>query len=176
MEGNNSGNKWSQAAVKGLILALITVACNTVSYITQNQFLNILSFIVRTVASIWLLIFFMKQYHTSTGQKPFSFGLAVVLFSSFICAFYDAAALQWLFPDIMDQVTEAMNQSLSMIPSDQQGLVDSMMDHYPVIAFFSSFIKDFIIGLIVAAIANSSIKGKDDIFNGEGKDTTDELA
>ena len=176
MDGNNKSINWSQAAVKGLVLALITVICNTATYLTQNQFVSILAFLVRTAGSIWLLVYFMKQYYSSTGQNPFNFALAVVLFSSFICAFYDAAAVAWIFPNMMDQVQEALNQSMSMFPSDQQGLLDGMMEHYPRIAFFSTLIKDFVFGLIVAAIANSSIKGKSDIFNGESNSDTDELA
>ena len=177
MDTNNKGIMWSQAAVKALILALVTVACNTISYLFPgNGIISTLVFLVRTAASIWLLVTFMKQYWKTTGQNPFSFAMAIVLFSSFICAFYDAAALAWIFPSLMDTVQEAVSQSLSMFPSDQQGLVGQMMDHYPRIAFFSTFIKDFIFGLIVAAIANSSIKSKSDIFSGESKDSDDELA
>ncbi|MBO4558243.1 MAG: DUF4199 domain-containing protein [Bacteroidales bacterium] len=174
MSTQNNGSMWSQAALKGLLLALVTVACNTVTYLVPgNGFVSILMFLVRTAASIWLLVSFMKQYHAATGQNPFNFGLAVVLFSSFICAFYDAAALAWIFPGLMDQVNEAMAQSMSMFPSSQQGILDNMMEHYPRIAFFSTLIKDFLFGLIVAAIANSSYKSKSP-FDGDSQE--DELA
>ena len=174
MSEYSNGYKWSQAAVKGLLLALVTVACNTISYlIPGNALVSTLMFIVRLAASIWLLVLFMKQFKATTGQEPFSFGVAVVLFSSLICAFYDAAALAWLFPGLMEQVTDALNQSLSTMPSEAQGIMERMMDHYPRIAFFSTFIKDFILGLIVAAIANSSMRSKDP-FAADNKE--DELA
>ncbi|MBR3744206.1 MAG: DUF4199 domain-containing protein [Bacteroidales bacterium] len=170
------GYKWSQAAVKGLLLALITIVCNTITYIFHGStIVSLLAFIVRTVASIWLLVTFMKQYAATTGENPMGFALCTVLLSSLVCAFYDAAAIAWLFPSLMGQIDEAMTQSLSMMPAEGQGIMERMMDHYPRIAFFSTFIKDFIFGLIVAAIANSSTRKKD-IFGDEGKQEEDELA
>ena len=179
MDSTNKGTMWSQAAVKGLILALITVACNTVSYLfLGNTFVSLLTWIVRTVGSIWLLVSFMKQFYEATGQKPFSFALMIVLFSSFICAFYNAAAMAWLFPEIMEQAQEAMSQSMSMFPSEMQSIAAQTADMMtsPRFTFFSTFVGDFIFGLIVAAIANSAIRSKSDIFGGEGNNTDDELA
>lgn len=170
------GYKWSQAAVKGLLLALITIVCNTITYIFPGStIVSLLAFIVRTVASIWLLVTFMKQYAATTGENPMSFAFCTVLLSSLVCAFYDAAAIAWLFPSLMGQIDEAMTQSLSMMPAEGQGIMERMMDHYPRIAFFSTFIKDFVFGLIVATIANSSNRKKD-IFGDEGKQEEDELA
>lgn len=171
-----NGYKWSQAAVKGLLLALVTIVCNTITYIFPGSAVaSLLAFLVRTVASVWLLITFMKQYAATTGESPMGFAICTVLLSSLVCAFYDAAAIAWLFPGLMEQIDEAMAQSMSMFPSDSQGIMDSMMDHYPRIAFFSTFIKDFVFGLIVAAIANSSTRKKD-IFGEDGRQEEDELA
>ena len=171
-----NGYKWSQAATKGLLLALITIACNTVSYLFPDSgFLSILLFIVRTVASVWLLVVFMKQYTATTGQSAFGFALCTVLLSSLICAFYDAACFAWLFPELGDKVNEAMSASMGSMPAEAQSIMERMMDHYPRIAFFSSFLKDFVFGLIVAAIANSAGKSKDPFAN-DGKAEEDELA
>lgn len=171
-----NGYKWSQAATKALLLALVTIACNTISYLfPDSRVLSILLFIVRTVASIWLLVSFMKQFTATTGQSAMSFALCTVLLSSLICAFYDAACFAWLFPSMAEKVNEAVSQSMSMMPAESQSVMERMMDHYPRIAFISSFIKDFLIGLIVAAIANSSGKSKDP-FAEEVKKEEDELA
>lgn len=171
-----NGYKWSQAAVKGLLLALVTIACNTISYLfPDSQVLSLLMFVVRTVASVWLLVIFMKQFTATTGQSAMGFALCTVLLSSLICAFYDAASFAWLFPSLGEKVSEAMNQSLGSMPSEAQSVMERMMDHYPRIAFISSFIKDFLFGLIVAAIANSSSKSKDPFAN-DGKKEEDELA
>jgi hypothetical protein len=172
----SNGYKWSQAAVKGLLLALVTIVCNTITYIFPgNAIVSLLAFLVRTALSIWLLVSFMKQYAATTGENPMSFALRTVLLSSLVCAFYDAAAMAWLFPSLIEQINDAMAQSLSMFPSDSQGVMEQMMDHYPRIAFFSTFVKNFIIGLIVAAIANSSTRKKD-IFGGDGRQEENELA
>ena len=165
------GYQWSQAAAKGLLLALITIACNTVTYLFPDKtVINILMFVVRTVASIWLLVTFMKQYAATTGGSPMGFALCTVLLSSLVCAFYDAAAMAWLFPGLMEQVNESMSQSMSMIPSEGMSVVEKMMDNLPKIMFFSTFIKDFLFGLIVAAIANSSTRKKDIFSDGEKED------
>jgi len=169
-----NGYKWSQAAVKGLLLALITVVCNTLSYLINSPALNILFFIVRTVASIWLLLSFMKQYTRTTGEPAMGFALCTVLFSSLICAFWDSACYAWFFPSLVEQVNEAMAQSMSMLPAESQSIMENMMDHYPRIALFSTFIKCFIEGIIVAAIGNSSTRSKD-IFKEEGNAPKDEL-
>ena len=167
----SKGYKWSQAAVKGLLLALITIACNTVTYLFPDSgFLSVAMFIIRTVASIWLLVVFMKQYAAATGGSAMSFALCTVLLSSLICAFYDAAAYAWLFPNIAEKVTEAMEASFSQFPAEGQAIAERMMDHFPRIAFFSSFIKDFLFGLIVAAIANSSTTKKDIFADGNKED------
>ena len=169
----SKGYQWSQAASKALLLALITIACNTVSYLfPDSTVISMLVFVVRTVASIWLLVAFMKQYAATTGQSPMGFALCTVLLSSLICAFYDAAALAWLFPGLMDKVNEAMSQSMSMVPAEGMSIFENMMDNLPTITFFSTFIKDFLFGLIVAAIANSSTRKKDIFSDGE----KDELA
>ena len=171
-----NGYKWSQAAVKALLLALVTIACNTITYLfPSTPWLSMVMFVVRTVACVWLLVTFMKQYAATTGQSPMGFALCTVLLSSLICAFYDAASFAWLFPSMGETVTEAMNQSLSTMPAEAQSVMERMMDNYPKIAFFSSFIKDFLFGLIVAAIANSSTTKKDP-FATDGKQEEDELA
>ena len=165
------GYKWSQAAVKGLLLALITIACNTVTYLFPDSgFLSMAMFIVRTVASVWLLVVFMKQYAAATGGSAMNFALCTVLLSSLICAFYDAAAYAWLFPNLAEKVTEAMDASFAQFPAEGQAIAERMMDHFPRIAFFSSFIKDFLFGLIVAAIANSSTTKKDIFADGNKED------
>ena len=157
-----NGYKWSQAATKALLLALVTIACNTISYLfPDSQVLSILLFIVRTVASVWLLVVFMKQFTATTGQSAMSFALCTVLLSSLICAFYDAACFAWLFPSMAEKVNEAMSQSMSMMPAEGQSVMERMMD--------------FLFGLIVAAIANSSGKSKDP-FAEEVKKEEDELA
>ena len=119
----------------------------------------------------------LRERHGQSGRLSLSNDMTflAVLLSSLICAFYDAACFAWLFPSMAEKVNEAMSQSMSMMPAEGQSVMERMMDHYPRIAFISSFIKDFLIGLIVAAIANSSGKSKDP-FAEEVKKEEDELA
>lgn len=175
---NSNSNKWAQAATYGLLLALVTVVCNTINYLLpDSQIISILVWIVRTVASVWLLVRFMKQYAAASGESAFGYGLMIVLFSSLVTAFYDAAAVAWIFPGMMDKVNEALNQSLSMLPAESQSIAASIMDNYVSFSFFTKLIGNFLFGLIVAAIANSSAKSKS-IFDGDGTDNSsdDELA
>lgn len=171
---NSNSNKWAQAATYGLLLALVTVVCNTINYLLpDSQIISILMWIVRTVASVWLLVRFMKQYAAASGESAFGYGLMIVLFSSLVTAFYDAAAVAWIFPGMMDKVNEALNQSLSMLPAESQSVAASIMDNYVSFSFFTKLLGNFLFGLIVAAIANSSMKSKS-IFDGNGNSSDDD--
>lgn len=172
------GYKWSQAASKGLLLAAVSVLCNTLSCLFPSAMvLGWLIFVVRTFVSIWLLVYFMKQYAAETGTSPFGFGAATVLLSSLICAFYDTACIVWLFPDLMNQVNEAMSLYMGSIPAESQSAAEAMMDNLPHLMFFATFIKCFIEGILAAAIITPSIRSNDP-FSGmdqSGDEPKDEL-
>lgn len=178
MSEYTNGYKWSQAAVKALLLAAVTIVCNTITYLLPDStFLSLLVWVFRTVASVWLLVIFMKQFSAATGEGAMGFALCTVLLSSLVCAFYDAAAIAWLFPDMLDTVTEALTQSMNTIPAEGQSILERFIDHYPRFHFFAAFIKNFLFGLIVAAIANSSSRKKDIFTDGAASEAEeDELA
>ncbi len=167
------GYKWSQAASKGLLLAAVSVLCNTLSCLFPTSLaLGWLIFAVRTFASIWLLVYFMKQYAAETGGSPFGFGAATVLLSSLICAFYDTACIVWIFPDMMTQVNEAMSLYMGSIPAESKSAVEAMMDNLPHLMFFATFIKCLTEGLLAAAIITPSIRSNDP-FSGMEQDNNE---
>ncbi len=174
MDEFGKGYKWSQAAAKGLVLAAVSVLCNTLSCLfPTSAALSWLIFVVRTGVSIWLLLYFMKQYAAATGTSPFGFGVATVLLSSIICAFYDTACIVWIFPGLMTQVNDAMALYMNNLPAESQSVADKMTDNLPHIMFVSSFIKCFLEGLLASAIINPSIRS-DNPFGTADSDGDDE--
>ena len=170
MNDFGKGYKWRQAATKGLLLAAVSVLCNTVSCLfPASVALGWLIFVMRTGVSIWLLLCFMKQYAAETGSSPFGFAVATALLSSVICAFYDTACIVWLFPDMMTQVNEVMAVYLNSVPAESLSVAESMMDNLPHLMFIATFIKCFIEGLVAAAIITPSIRSNDP-FSGTDTD------
>lgn len=176
MEQYDNSYKWSQAASKGLILAGACIAITAITYLNLNDVLNAILQLARTVLCIWLLVRFMKDYHNTTGQPAMSFALATVLLSSIICAFFDAASYAWLFPSLKESVEAAFNETISQVPAQGVEIMENIMDGMPKWMLIVGFIKDYLIGLIAAAIINSNINSKSTIFDGEGTEEEDELA
>ena len=177
MEEYDNRYKWSQAAAKGLILAGACIALTALTYLSSSVLLNSVLQIGRTFLCIWLLIRFMQEYNRTTGQPAMGFARATVLLSSIICAFFDAASYMWIFPSLKETVEAAFNEAVMQIPEEGRYLMENMMDNMPKWTFIVGFLKDYVIGIIAAAIANSSINSRNSIFDGTDKEEEeDELA
>ena len=168
--------KWTQAASKGLVLAAATIVLTIPTNLNIGTVPNVVLEIVRTVACIWLLVRFMKGYLETTGQSPLGFAVATVLFSSVICAFFDAASYTWLFPEVKAQVEAAFEEAIAQVPSEGASIMENFMDAMPKWLLIVGFIKNFLIGLIAASITNSCLGSRKTIFDGDNKDEEDELA
>lgn len=177
MEEYDNRYKWSQAAAKGLILAGACIALTALTYLSSSVLLNSVLQIGRTFLCVWLLVRFMQEYSRTTGQEPLSFGLATVLLSSLICAFFEAASYAWLFPELKTIVEAAFDEAIAQVPESGRYILEDMLDGMPKWMLIVGFIKDYLIGLFTALIVNSSLKGRQTIFDGtEKEEEEDELA
>ncbi len=176
MEEYDNRYKWSQAASKGLVLAGACIALTAITYLTPSSvFLVSVLQLVRTFLCVWLLVRFMQEYSRTTGQAPLSFGLATVLLSSLICAFFDAASYAWFFPELKATMEASFEEAMTQIPEEGHYIVENLMDGMPKWLFIAEFIKNYLIGLFTALIVNSSLKGSRTIFDGT-EEEEDELA
>ena len=179
-------NKWSLAMRDGLLLSLITLACTTLSGLSQIMILNVLLWIVKLVGSIWLLSFFMKRYGAAHPEetRTTGYGIMVCLFSSIICAVFTYLSYRFLFPVSPETLEEVMAQipgTLTSTPGmtqEAEDMVYWVFDHLPQMACVGLLIYNTVFGIIVSAIIGaSSAKCKDPFGNDAPQaEEKDELA
>ncbi len=162
-------SKWSLAMRDGLLLALVTVVCTTLSTLADFTLLNILFWIVKLVGSIWLLWYFMKRYGHSHPEEPRTtgYGILVCLFSSIVCAVFTYLAYRFFFPQMVDEISAQVTASLASTPgltAEMEDAVYKVMDNLPQIACGVTLIWDFLLGLLFSAIIGASTARRKDPF------------
>ena len=73
---NNTGapiketGKLSRASMDGLLLALVTIVFSVISSLgVSGGFVGVLIWIIKLVATIWVLLYFMKKYSLNHPHK-----------------------------------------------------------------------------------------------------------
>lgn len=178
-----STNKWTLAMRDGLLLALVTIACTTLSNLTKISVLNILIWIVKLVGSIWVLWYFMKRYGLNhpQEQRTTGYGILVCLFSSIVCAVFTYLAYRVIFPGLIDEVMAQIPATLAATPGitpEAEESVYKVLDNMPQIMCVFTLIWDFVLGLIISAIIGASTARKDPFAdqNQQPEEKEDELA
>ncbi|HPT05843.1 MAG TPA: DUF4199 domain-containing protein [Candidatus Egerieousia sp.] len=162
--------KLSSASLDGLLLALVTIVCSVISSLgVSGGFVGVLIWIIKLVATIWVLLYFMKKYslkHASifgetTYNQVFSYGFLVSLLSAVVIACFMFLSVTVLFPnsvsDAMQMVQEKFDQQGSM-GEEQENAISAVLNNLPTILTFGMLIWCTIFGLIVSAIIASSVK------------------
>lgn len=167
MEQNN---KWSLAALNGLLLSLITIISSLISTVLEPKgVVAILLWIVKFGGSIYLLYYFMKQYsgqfETISYGESFNYGFLLCTFSSIICACFTFVSMTYLFPGQVEKAVEAVQQSMSF-NSDQEAALEKWMDRLPQLMLFSTLIYYIVFGAVASSIIANFTK-KTDIFVSE---------
>ena len=160
-------NKWSIAALDGLLLALITIAAN----LSQSVFepvsaVSWLLWLVKLVATVGLLYYFIKDYSKNqelfTYKDGFNFGFIVSLLSSLICGCYMFMHYTLIFPDALSKVMDSVYTAMQSSGGDTY-VFEKIQVYMPHFISVFSLIYYSISGLIASAIiANYTKKG--DIF------------
>ncbi|MCI1719457.1 MAG: DUF4199 domain-containing protein [Bacteroidales bacterium] len=163
--------KLSSASLDGLLLALITIVCSVINSLgVSGGFLGVIIWIVKIVATIWVLLYFMKRYSLrrasiygeTTYNQAFSYGFLVSLLSAVVIACFMYLSVTVLFPntesDTMQKVQDAMAQQGSSMNEEQENAINAVMNNLPMILTFGMLIWCTIFGLIVSAIIASSVK------------------
>ncbi|MFA6334547.1 MAG: DUF4199 domain-containing protein [Bacteroidales bacterium] len=161
-------NKWSIAALDGLLLALITITATLIQTVFEpGTAVNWLLWLVKFVSSIGLLYYFIKDYSKSqelfTYKDGFHFGFMICLLSSLICACYLFLHYAIIFPD---SIATAIEQAASILESSNPEGMDMLSrigGKFPQILSVTSFVYYTLFGALASAIiANYTKKG--DIF------------
>lgn len=159
-------NRWSSAATNGILLALITIISVLIYEVFEptNKIISFAIWAIRTIGSIWLLYYFIKEYakpfNLFTYKNGFHYGFLLAFFSSLLCAAYMFLHYAVIFPDAIAAQTE---QIMKMMEASNPAAIDSfekMIPMMPQIIFISTFIYNTIIGIIASAIiANYTKRG-----------------
>ena len=166
------GSKWSLAAKDGLILAAVTVAISTLTFLTKNGFLNGLLWLVKLVGSIWLLYVIMQRYgKTHPDESTFGYGAIVCILSAVVCAVWSFVEYQFLFPDAVaeafEQLYTQLGQMGSMMPENFTDVLLKMEDNYAQINCISTFVWCTLLGLLFSAILARTTSGNRSVFTPE---------
>lgn len=170
MEQNN---KWSSAAMDGLILSIITVIYSLVMTVFPLKgFLVIaIPWTVKFVVSNYILYYFMKKYATKFDNISygacFNYGFIVSIFSAIICASFSFLSLTVLFPDSLATTMETVQQAMAAqsMNQDQEEIFGKWMERLPQITMFTLLIYYTVYGAIASSIFANFTKNTD-IFKG----------
>ena len=128
-------NKLSSAAFNGLLLALVTILSTLITTVIEpGVAISIILWIVKLVATVWLLYYFIREFSKPKEYFRYgdglSYGVLVSFFSAIICACYFFLHLALLFPETMnaqmEQVIESLQSRLTIIkikPLQKENLI-----------------------------------------------------
>ena len=174
MEQNVSyeSSKWSLAAKDGLILAAVTVVVSTLTFLTKNNFLSTLLWLVKLVGSIWVLRVLMHRYgQDHPGEPTFGYGVIVCVFSAIVCSIWAFAEYQFLFPgavaEAFDQMYQTFEQMGSAMPEEFTDVMLKMEDHYAQISCFTTFFWCTLLGILFSAILSRVDSARKSVFTEE---------
>jgi len=160
-------NKWSIAALDGLLLALITIIATLIQTIFEpGSAITWLLWLVKLVSTVGLLYYFVKDYSKNqelfTYKDGFRFGFMVSVLSSLICGCYMFLHYTLIFPDSLAKVMESVSTAMQSSGGDTTAF-EKIQKYVPHFISVFSLIYYSIFGLIASAIiANSTKKG--DVF------------
>jgi len=160
-------NKWSSAAMSGLLLALVTVAAMAIqTVITPSRGVVWAIILIKLIVNIWLVSYFIKEFAKSsevfTYRDGFSYGFIVCLFSSFICAVALLLVHTIVSPETFETQMDVMVSAMSQTRPEAAETIINMQQSGVLLAIvvIFSFLYYLLFGLIVSAIvANFSKKG-----------------
>ena len=165
-------SKWTLAARDGLILAAVTVVISTLTFLTKNNVLSTLLWLLKLVGSIWVLRVLMRRYGLDhPGESTFGYGAAVCVCSALVCAVWAFAEYQFLFPgavaEAFDQMFEAFGQMGSAMPEEFTDVLLRMEDNYAQINSITTFFWCSLLGLLFSAIISSIDARRKSVFTDE---------
>ncbi len=165
-----NNKKWNVATVDGLMLALITILYTLInSAFTPPTSVTIVLWIVKLAATLWLLLYFVKDFNKDqdlfTYKQGFNFAFMVSVLSALFVSCYFFLHYALIFPNDVDKIATAINQAVAAKGADTS-ISDMIIKYFPHLMFVVNLIYLTVFGLLASAIiANYTKKG--DIFSQE---------
>lgn len=171
---------WNAAGKDGLILGGISVAylalnwamsflkAETFLVIALTNILNVVLWAVKFYACITFmkvaLINFSNENPEADNAMVFRFGSLVALLSALVYSAAYLAYMQYLAPDMIEQVISSLRDNPMMDSNSLQAL-DSIMPKLPSITFFSNLIYCSLFGTVLSAILSRNIPSRNPFEN-----------
>lgn len=158
-------NRIRTAATSGLLLALVTIISVLVQFALEpGKTINLIIWTIKSVGSIWLLYYFIKEYakpsNLFTYKDGFRYGFLIALFSSIVCAAYMFFHYAILFPDSTAAQIDLISEMMASSNPEAVETFERISPLLPQIIFITILIYYTIIGAIASAIiANYTKKG-----------------
>ncbi|HHV39796.1 MAG: DUF4199 domain-containing protein [Bacteroidales bacterium] len=158
---------WNKAAPYGIILALISILFTVLQTVLPltGTFYTFVMWVLKLAGTLGFLFYVMKDFGKEKESyiyaDAFKFGLAVSFCSSIIGAAYYYLHVMFLFPDSVDQLTNAMYQGFEQAGVLDAGFdIDKMLNHLPVVLTITQLFYYNIIGLLWASLLANGAKHK----------------
>ncbi|MPM93244.1 hypothetical protein SDC9_140380 [bioreactor metagenome] len=139
--------------------------------------ISIILWIVKLVATVWLLYYFIREFSKPKEYFRYgdglSYGVLVSFFSAIICAFYSILHYALLFPD---SITTQMGQVIESIQSSggDTSTYDALMPNMPYFISIGTLFYYTILGLIFSAIIANYTKKETFFFGNENQENNDQ--
>lgn len=153
--------KLNSAAMDGLVIALIVIVCELLGSLAG--FLSIVLWIVKLVATIWVLARFMKKYSARHAaefgitkySQAFSYGFLVSLCSTIVIAVFSYLQFKYMVsPETMEAAMEVYRSNMQ-----DTEVFDRIMENLPFIVLVGKILWCTILGVVYSAIiANTCVK------------------
>lgn len=150
----------SEGAKAGLIFGTVSGAYIFLAQMLQNlgqtgAIITYILSIAKLVGLIWLMRFYMTRlnevYDEVDWKQTFCFGLYTAFFSALITAACAYMAYAYVYPTLAQQSLEAVIQAYgNNIDSNTQNEMMKMIEHFPLISFFTYFIWCYIYGTMLS--------------------------
>lgn len=164
--------KLNSAAIDGLVIALIVIVCGLLSSLASA--ISIVFWVVQLVATVWMLVRFMKKYSarhaaeygSTKYSQAFSYGFMVSLCSTIVISVFSYLQAKYMVPQ--ETFETAIAAYRSSVPDEE--ILDRIMDNIPFIMLVSRLVWCTILGTIYSAIiANFCVKTGFEDFGGDAK-------
>ncbi len=175
MEANTiRRNMWNGAAAAGLVLGAISTAFMfATQFLTKAEMSAFLNMILTAIlwfakfgGCIWAMMFFMKKFAAENkdadNRDTRRLGIIAAFLSASVYAAMSFANVAFISSDMYSEQMNMMIQQMApFMDSNMMTQMDSMMENFPQMTFFSNLIYCFIYGAILSAILSRNIPSRD---------------
>ena len=171
-------NKLNSSAVNGLKLALISIGFMLIASFVPKSMTGSMVAVVLSIlklgATVTFLWWAMKTFSARNAEvngfttygNVFSYGLLTSFFSGIVLAAYSFVNIKWINPDAVEQMKEAMTESLERMNGMNSSFLEAYYNNLEFWTIISVLIGAVIYGLIFSAILASSTKKNPDMMSG----------